>query len=102
MEPTVLHELLQQARAENKAVQLYGGNNLDTLKFIIEPEHQVENKPGNTIYVDGRLIDLKFIAMALIVPNNEDRVKELKRIEQEIHEYYDSNPKGCRNGRLSL
>ena len=85
MEPTVLYELLGQARVENKAVQLCGGNNLDTLKFIIEPEHQVENKSGNTIYVDNRLIDLNFIAMALIVPNNEDRVKELERIKQEVY-----------------
>ena len=102
MEPTVLHELIKEARAENKAVQLYGSANLDALKFIIEPDMEIVNKQGNTIYVDGRLIDLKFIAMALIVPNQENREKEFERLKQEISELYASNPKGRIGGRLSV
>ncbi|MBQ2635362.1 MAG: hypothetical protein IJJ11_00730 [Methanosphaera sp.] len=96
MEPTVLYELLGQARAENKAVQLLNNTTLNDVEFIIEPEHQIVNKKGNVIKVDDCLIDLNFIVAALIVPNREDRNKELERIEQEIDDVYKPSPKGRR------
>lgn len=85
MEQTALYKLINQAKAENKAVQLLSSHNLDDLKFIIEPEHKVVNEPDNIIKCDDCLIDLKLIVAALIVPNREDRQRETKRIEEEIY-----------------
>lgn len=99
MEPTVLHELLGQARAENKAVQLLNNPTLNDVEFIIEPEHQIVNKKGNVIKVDDCLIDLNFIVAALIIPNRKDRLAEKKRIEEELWSVLKEAPK---NGRLSV
>lgn len=93
MEPTVLHELIKEARAENKAVQLLNNLTLSDVEFIIEPEHQVVNKPGNVIKVDDSLIDLDFIVAALIVPNRDDRLAEKKRIEEELWSALKEAPK---------
>ena len=99
MEPTVLHELLGQARAENKAVQLLNNTTLNDVEFIIEPEHQIVNKKGNVIKVDDCLIDLNFIVAALIIPNRKDRLAEKKRIEEELWSALKEAPK---NERLSV
>lgn len=85
MEPTALYDLISQAKAENKAVQLFSSPNLEKLEFIIEPGYEIVNKQGNVIQIDGTLIDLKFIAVALIVPNYKDRAKEMERIKQEVY-----------------
>ena len=98
MEQTALYKLISQAKAENKAVQLLSSHNLDDLKFIIEPWHKVVNEPDNIIKCDDCLIDLKLIVAALIVPNREDRQKEMERIEEEIKDLHKLNPK---SGRLS-
>ena len=83
MNPTALYELVKQAKKENKAVKLLSFNSKE---YFIEPEHEVTNKPGNVIHIDGCLIDLNFIMSADIVPNKECRLLELKELEKKIKE----------------
>lgn len=92
MEQTVLYHLIQEARAENKAVKLIP--NIDNFKdkLIIEPEHEVKNEEFNIIKIDGCLIDLSFILGAVIIPNRKDRYEEHKRqwedIEREVKSWH--------------
>ena len=87
MEQPVLYDLLSEAKSKNKAVQLFSNNNLEDLKFIIEPEHKVVNKPGNIIRSDDCLIDLNLIVCALIVPNKQERLEEKRKREKELWDY---------------
>ena len=96
MEPTALYDLISQAKAENKAVQLFSNHALDDLEFIIEPEHQVENKEGSVIKIDDSLIDLNHIMAAVIIPNRKKRLEKEARRQKEIWESYKPNKKGKR------
>ena len=96
MEQPVLYDLLSEAKSKNKAVQLFSNNNLEDLKFIIEPEHEVRNEEYNIISSDGCLIDLSFILGAVIIPNRKERLKEERKREKEIWEGYKPISKGRR------
>ena len=78
MQQTVLYKLIQEARAENKAVKLVPIVSEKDLgaSLIIEPEHEIKNEEYNIISSDGCLIDLNFVACAVIIPNREERLKE--------------------------
>lgn len=84
MQQTALYELVKEAKSKNMAVQLLTPYKDSEFNFIIEPENEIKNKPGNIISSDGCLIDLSFIMGAVIVPNHKDR---LKQIEEELNDY---------------
>lgn len=88
MEQTVLYHLIKQARAENHAVKLIPNlDNCDS-QFIIEPDHEIHNEEYNIISGEGCLIDLSFIAGAVIIPNREERLKEERRRDKELWDDY--------------
>lgn len=97
MEQTVLYHLIQEARAENKAVQLVPNVDNFNAQLIIEPDHEVKNEEFNIIKSDGCLIDLSFIVGAVIVPNREERLREEHERWDRIHkEVYKTSPKSMR------
>lgn len=99
MEQTVLYHLLQQAKKENKAVQLLTNNSKRDwdVNLIIEPNHEICNEEHNIISCDGCLIDLNFIVCAVLIPNKEERLKKEKEIwDKAYEEVYKANPKGRR------
>lgn len=97
MEQTVLYHLIQEARAENKAVQLLPNVDNFNAQLIIEPDHEVKNEEFNIIKSDGCLIDLSFIVGAVIVPNREERLREKHERWDRIHkEVYKTSPKSMR------
>ena len=99
MEQSALYDLLQQAKKENKAVQLLTNNSKRDwdVNLIIEPNHEIRNKDNNIISSDGCLIDLNFIVCALIIPNKEDRLKEEKEKWDKVYkEVYKVKQRGRR------
>ena len=79
LEQTVLYHLLQQAKKENKAVELLISPKYDDMELIIEPHHEICNEEHNIISCDGCLIDLNFVVCAVMIPNREERLKRFGR-----------------------
>ena len=77
MESTALHELIQEAKSENKAVRLITEKErvFDNInyKFIIEPEDEISFREGNVLRGTRCLIDLNFVVAAMIIPNRHEQ-----------------------------
>jgi len=79
MKQSILNELIEKAKSEDKAVQLITSN--PTNEFaIIEPTHKVLYNEHDIIRCDDTLIDLNFIAAAMIIPNKREREEERKKL----------------------
>lgn len=100
MEPTALYNLIREAKSKNKAVQLLMNNNPKDggYDLIIEPEHEVQNLEGNILSIANCLVDLDFIACAVIIDNHKERAYAERRIKEPRRmmsgEMYPLHPEG--------
>ena len=102
MEPTALYKLIMEAKSKNKAVQLLMNNNPKDggYDLIIEPEHEIQNLEGNILSFANCLVDLDFIACAVIIDNHKERAYAEQRAKIKSHrrmtngEMYPLKPEG--------
>ena len=83
MNTDLLLHIINQAKEQNKAVELY--INFIHDRITIEPEHEVTYADNNVIQINENIyISTDYISMAKLIKNEKERMEELKELIEEV------------------
>lgn len=85
MNGTGLYKIIQEAKSQDKAVQLLTPKDYD-YDFIIEPEAKISFDEGDLFRVGKLGLDLNFIMGAIIIDNHSERLKKEWLVKKELEE----------------
>lgn len=83
MKDYILHQIIEEAKKQNNAVELY--INFIHERIIIEPEQETDYVDNGVISIDeNTYISTEYVSMAKIIMNNQERMKQLKDLIDEV------------------
>ena len=83
MKDYILHQIIEEAKKQNKAVELY--INFIHEKIKIEPEQETDYVDNGVIQIgENTYISTEYISMARIIKNEKERMKQLKDLIDEV------------------
>ena len=83
MNTDLLSHIINQAKEQNKAVELY--INFIHEKITIEPEHEVTYTDINVIQINENIyISTDYISMAKLIMNRKEHEKQIKQLLDEL------------------
>lgn len=83
MNTDLLLHIINQAKEQNKAVELY--INFIHERITIEPEHEVTYADNNVIQINENIyISTDYISMAKLIMNKKEHEKQIKQLLDEL------------------
>ena len=83
MKDYILHQIIEEAKEQNKAVELY--INFIHEKITIEPEQETDYVDNGVIQIgENTYISTEYVSMAKIIKNEKERMKQLKALIDEV------------------
>lgn len=83
MNTDLLLHIINQAKEQNKAVELY--INFIHERITIEPEHEAIYADNNVIQINENIyISTDYISMAKIIMNKKEHEKQIKQLLDEL------------------
>lgn len=83
MNTDLLLHIINQAKEQNKAVELY--INFIHERITIEPEQETDCLDNGVIQIgENTYISTEYVSMVRIIKNEKERMKELKELIEEV------------------
>ena len=83
MKDYILHQIIEEAKKQNKAVELY--INFIHERIIIEPEQETDYVDNGVIQIgENTYISTEYVSMVRIIKNEKERMEELKEQIEEV------------------